>query len=465
MYCVKNRNTLDTVASLYMVYVGASTNRTLTGQGFGTKMVGLRCALDGIRFARASHDEIGPYIAHYEIEPYQLGRRAVVVVRRPEGAEERIPMTVDVNMVASGWSENSLGRGYPTIREMVLDAADEDRDFVIDQCPDIDFSPPGWTYTFVDETQDLQYLMRAPDYYFRRMRDTDVTWITREVGIAPCSTRNETRVFVTAGDDPVVAYVAWSSGDPGPTPAFDYIMRESADTKWTALPKRLVENIDHVKDVIVNALANYAEPQVLAATMRSAAGHGWESNFRWPSYSWQWNSRLLADAVRVYADGKPLHYTKDDSTFDLARERGIDLAIGPKWLYEAARTVNYETGMKSLGLRDHGEIRILNSMDALDRDVLNSALAMLERRFPHVNWNSHTYRAIEADRTLGIHIDRDGQEDTIGILFVGHASTKQVAETIIHEQTHHYRDDRNSTKVSTHDLGFANSMAEMLLGE
>jgi len=63
LYCVKNKNTLTAVAEEYMLMLGASTSRDLTGQGLGTKFIGIRAAVDGLMFGRASWDREGAYLA------------------------------------------------------------------------------------------------------------------------------------------------------------------------------------------------------------------------------------------------------------------------------------------------------------------------------------------------------------------------------------------------------------------
>ena len=487
--CVKNRNTTQgLVAKEYMLMLGASTNRGLTGQGLGTKMAGVQAHLDGLTFARGSHDETGPYLAWYETEGYAINgterRRVVLKIQRPGGEVESHQMTVDTNMFQSAWANNSIGRQYPIIREPILDAADEDPHFKIDKVDKIEFSPRGWTYTYVEipDDQDLPdeersaigLVLDTPDYYFRKLHD--VTWLSSTVGIGDMSSVNETRLYITAEGAPL-AYVGFSTGDPSPESAFDYVLRETDGTKWASMPKRTLESSYDAQQHIRAALMECTDHQVLLKVFRKIIDGGWEKSFNW----WgTWNNiTTVRKALDIICGNRPIVAEDDEIVAMRATLEGVEFKRLPVILYELGKLAGMETLLMRMGMRESGETRY-SPMSALEKKVLAAARANLSKRMPWVDCSTHLYLAIDSD-FLGVHNRDYSGSDVIGLNFdkmislVGHRlSLEQImdepglrsalileAEAIIlHEMTHHKRIE-SSMEDHNHGDGFVKDLARV----
>jgi len=473
---IENRNTTsDLVPVEMMLMVGASSNRGLTGQGFGTKFVGIKAADDKIIFGRASEDEKGSYLAWYEIEPYMSGSvqrdRAVLVVQRDSGSE-RIPMTVDVNMVQSGWSRHLLGDDYPSIREPILDAADEDAEFKINTCTEMTYAPKGHTWTYIEQTPGLADVMEVPGYYF--CRGDRITWISSGVGVAPVSSMNEAQVFVTAGNPPTVAYACWSTGrdeehEAVPDPAFDYVLLETDTQKWVSMPKRLLEDSHAALIAIRDALCTTTNVDVLVKVLSNVVEGGWEASaLSWPTQGYYWNRTTLIEALKRVAKGRPIHYTDSDLLFDSAEGQGHNPIALPQWMYTVGKDIaNLTTVHAVLGIRESGEIGLRN-LTSEERASLLLAMQWLETNLPWELWRSgHTFFAIDADEESwveGLHTTVAGGKDVIAINFkCGAAETvRGLATIIVHQRVHHLM-NQDTLKSDYHGDVFANTTANVLL--
>ena len=475
LLCVKNKNTLSHVAEQYMLYVGASTNRNesggLSGQGLGTKFVGIRSAVDGRIFGRASWDQEGAYLAWYETEEYDkgdstTGTRAVLVVKRPESGVTRTPMTVDTNLVESGWSQHLLGDAYPTIREVIIDAVDEDPDFRIDQCDEMSYAPEGETWTFVEQTKDLAAIMRVPTYYFRR--GDEISWIGDNVGVAPLSSMNEAQIYVTAGDDPRLAYVCWSSGrEKGqevPDAAFDYVLKERPGATWVSMPKRLLENVYNAHREIIKAICWTDDGDVMTTVLRNVLNGGWEAEFDWPTASYSWNRPTLAFALGQITGGRPIHYA-EDLLFMTAKASGHSPIVLPPWMYKVGKELcNLTTVHGLLNVREDGEV-IVRSPDADERNRLLEAFAWLKKHMPWQDWRSgHVFMVMETDDDsdiTGLHL-KDREVIAINLGHEQADTARGVAKAIIHEYAHH-KEGRDSSTNNFHSEYFADLLVELMM--
>lgn len=468
-----NRNTTSSsglVAKEYMLILGASTMRGLTNQGLGTKMVGIQCMMRGMEFARASHDGDGPYMAWYEKEPYSLGHRAVLVIRRPGKELERIPMTVDVHMFDDGWSENILGNNYPLVREPVLDAADEGK-FDIKIVNSMEFAPAGYTCTYVEIPAEkdselgyntVEHVVEMFSYYFHR---TDsVTWLTKHVGYARGVTVNETRIFITAGDAPI-AYVAYSTGDPSPEAAFDWILRETPDRKFASMPKRLLEDFYAAQGLIQDAISKIEDAKDLAMVFQSMSNGGFEKDFRMPD--WGWNLELVREATRLAFGNRLPHNSRDDVVAEAAKLRGMRFAVIPQSLYNVLIKAGVKTLAATLGYRAKGTV-VIKQMDQGQKIALNKAVVALRKNMPWISTQGHIFMALESDYDGGRHIRDHQGMDVIAINF---SPTKQdhivdieryITLVILHELVHHRRNE-NSTENGWHDNDFANEVISLMM--
>lgn len=468
---VRNKNTLNAVAEEYMLYLGASTDRDLTGQGLGTKFVGIRSAVDGLKFGRASWDKNGCYLAWYEIEPVQFGdgsnrERAVLVVKRPTGTK-RFPMTVDTNLVLSGWTRHPMGNAFPTIREAILDAADEDPHFKIAKAEEMTYSPHGETWTFVEETKELADLMEVPTYYFHHA--DDIEWLTRNVGVGTVSSVNEAQIFVTAGEKPTIAYAAWTSGrdpkDAVPNPVYDYVLRESGDQKWASMPKRLLEDASSARRTITEALMRTDNVDVLAKVLNSVVNGGWEADLPWSSNEYYWGStNTVRAAFDKVVQGRPIHNTNEDNLFDMAKRMGKRPVALPQWMYDVCKKqLGFETVHNALDLREKGEVQIVH-LDANQRNRLMGALEYLETHYPWQNWRSHVYMSAVTDkgsRLRGLHIPSPQDRIVINFAHPDMDSDREIAKTIVHEMAHHEL-KQNSVNVNYHYDEFSAAIIELL---
>jgi len=466
LFVVKNKNTRKFVGEKYMAIIGASTGGILTGQGMGTKFVGIRSAIDGNIFARASHDSNGPYLAWYEVQPYDIdgdvSEQAVLVVQRPSGTT-RTELQIDTNFVKSAWSKHMLGDAYPTIREVILDAADEDRNFDVNEIDEVCYSPEGETWTFVEKTHDLAELMRVPSYYF--IRGDQITWLNHDVGVSKRSTLNEARIFVTAGDNPSLAYAAWSSGikpeDAVPDTAFDYVLRENKKGKWASMPKRLIEDVSKAFKTITEALMRTDNHDILSVVFRNLINGGWENDLPWKTYSYLWNTEACRLAFSKAAKGRPVHYTTEDNFYAAADISGFHPISVPTWMYEVAKMVGYTTVKNILNVRDSGESRI-TVLNGDNRVLVKEALEFLNERFPWGDWGrGHVFRSLESDNFTSVHTDAGGV-DTIAINFAEAETVHKVAMRIVHEITHHAL-SRDSMDDNWHSDGFNETLADLLL--
>lgn len=487
---IKNRNnTSGMLAQEFLIMLGASTNRGLTGQGVGTKMSGVQARLNGLGWYRASHDTSGPYLAWYDLEDYMIGdsqrKRVVVKIQRNGGEPEAFRTTVDANMFQSAWADNAIGRHYPIIREIILDAADEDADFSITETDSVELAPEGWTYTYIEipemddeceraeECSSIMAVVRYPDYYFRKL--DDVKWLSGTVGIGDLSSTNETRIYITAEGAPI-AYVGYSSGDGTPEPAYDYILKETATTKWASMPKRMLEDIGGASDAIANAIVNFPNPDVVERILRSVIAGGWESTLNWWR-TWR-NSAIVRIAMTRITGGAPIVSKNAGSPIILrAQLDGMRFFELPVPLYDIGRKLGLETIEAALGIRAEGET-ITRKMTLLEAKIFSIARDAIAKRMPWVSTSGHVYRAIESDY-YGIHHHARG-EDVIGINFAKlaprtgytleqsdgdsakmHAIAKEVCATILHELTHHQRAE-NAVEDHVHGTAFIRDFAELV---
>jgi len=378
-------------------------------------------------------------------------------------------MTVDTNLVESGWSQHLLGDAYPMIREVILDAADEDRNFRIDECDKMTYSPMGETWTYVEKTDDLAALMEVPGYYFRR--GDEITWLDHEVGIAPLSSMNECQIFCTAGKDPRLAYAAWSSGRKSgqevPDPAYDYVLRETADKKWVSMPKRLLEDVSAAQSAVTSSVMGCDNVDVMARVLQNVLDGGYEAGFRWSTNEWDWHKPTAKQAFDRLTDGgkRPIHYSRDDALFERAEMTGAKPLWMPKWMYDVGRKVcGAVTVHNILNVRESDEVGY-RVPTAEERQLLMGALEFLSKSMPWQDWRGgHIFIALETDRkTLaGLHIT-GGDSDKIGINFScsENNTVRGVAKTIIHEMVHH-KMRQNSAKSNWHADAFAENMLDMM---
>jgi hypothetical protein len=485
----KNRNTTkDVVATEFMLMVGASTNRGLTGQGVGTKMAGIQAHLKGLEFARASHDVNGPYMAWYETEPYQINgtvhRRVVMMLKRPGEEVERHPMTIDANMFESSWAENSIGQDYNIVREPLLDAADEDPDFKIEYSRSIEFAPKGETWTYLEipgggREEDAEYvnsirmILKYPDYFFRRT--ADVTWLTDHVGYADVSSSDEARLYITAemtaGGTAPIAYVGYSNlGDAFPkAAAFDWILRETRRQKWAAIPKRTVEDVGQAKRSISDALKAIGDKRVLATVFKSMCNGGWEASVGLPYGNYGWDLGVVRGAFAILTGGKPVHDSREDAIYEMARMRGEPPFVVTKSLYALAKKAGVATVSMAMGVRESGETRV-KPLSAKERMILKEAMLGATKKMPWLDWNQgHTFMAIESD-FAGIHSTYGGQ-DIIGINFSQIAKNypnrdamlSEIVGTVLHELVHH-RLNNDSLSNDFHYEEFMFGMERLVTG-
>ena len=464
LFVVKNKNTREYVADDYMAIIGASTSRTLTGQGLGIKFVGIRAAIDGIRFARASHDSDGPYLAWYEIEDYDLDgderKRAVLAVQRPGGTTRRA-LDIDTNFVMSAWSNHMLGNDYPTAREIILDAVDEDKDFVIEEASGMEYSPPGQTWTYFEKTKNLASLMRRPGYFF--VRGDQVAWIDGTIGVTPSATLNEARMFVTAGEVPTLAYAAWSSGihaqDAVPDAAFSYVLRETESDKWASMPKRLVEDVAKAHKQVCEALMKCKDADVLGKVFRNVINGGWETGLPWKTYDYYWNKDTAKKALSKATGARPVHPNDNDAYFETAERLGYDPVEVPSWMYEVAKFSGYRTVANMLNIREAGEIRIVPAT-AEQRRIVRGALEFLEAVYPWTDWrNGHVFSSLEADHQPSVHVMSG--VDTIALNFGLGLNEQSAAKLIVHETAHHGL-GVNSANDNWHPERFSEALLDLM---
>ena len=471
----KNKNSRPNIDVRYMLNLGASTERGLTGQGMGVKYAGILGVANGLRFARSSHDTRGAYIAEYKSKPVQLDdgsthEQAYLQVTREDGVED-MDMTVFVHMVKSAWGKLDLGDDYPLVREPVLDAADEDPGFVVEECDEICFAPPGETWTFVTKNEQTAQIVRYFTYYFHQ--EDDITWLSEDVGIAEVSSQGETRFFITAEDAPL-AYVAWtnfSEGQPSPEPAFDYIFREHSGQKYASLPKRIIENPNDCSSAIVAGMKRCRDADVLETFFRAVLSKGFESTLYLNQYGW-YEKEAIRDAVSRIANNRPI-WTRRDFLYLEARRRGYNpYIIDNEHLFDIASRAGYQTVAEVLDIVKEGGARMV-PMTKKQKQTYSMAMRLVKEKVPHYNWPSHTIMALEIspiDRenkriTLGLHNPHCEAGDVIAINFTDHDSVEDVAETIIHEYAHHHAIHLNlmpDYESDMHGYEFAKAMQKML---
>lgn len=467
---IGNKNKEKNVPVELMIYIGASRERGNTGQGFGSKITGALALRNMLEFARASNDSEGSYICRVASHADKWDELDVEVidleVQRPDRPDIEVrPTTMLVSMADNAWANNPLGDSYPIVREIILDAADEEPGFTIDVVQDIDFAPPGYTYTYITLTnQDDGFpdggtsdVVDSYDYYFK---STDlVTWLTTTVGIAPATSRDEVRIFITSDDNPL-AYVAFSSGDiPGHTPAYDYVMRESSDKKWASMPKRLLENYHDVIQHIAQAIP-HGDGDVYEAVFRSIMDNGFESTFNLPHYGWDNDARDQA-MIRV-THGAAVCINKHDGPVKDAIAAGINVVEVSSAMYDLVQQFSGRTVEVALrGGRSEHQFKPLQKEHS---GIVNDALAYLEIEFDRDWRHGHLFMDLDSPTKDSMHSPDFGKKDVIGInmdrvLGHGDADDIVIARLIIHEITHHELGDDSGY----HSTAFVEMMAKVVL--
>jgi hypothetical protein len=457
-----------------MQYLGASDDRELTGQGFGSKYAGTLCLAKGLEFVRASEDaERGRYILEFGQDAVairdSLEPSVALSVRFESGESEILPTTMLVRMATSAWGEHPLGNDYSILREVVLDAADEDAEFEVDMAEQIDFAPKGWTYTYVTATSQLKQLVELFGYYFKRGKA--ITWLSDRVGITPCSSVDETRIFVTTRDSDV-AYVAYTTGDGGKEPVFDYVIAETDRKKLVSLPKRLIEKMGEVHRLIANAIQTTANVDSLAVFFSGASASGWEM-YAVPFYKSGWaNQAAIRKAVRKVTD-LPIHHDVVDVAVLEANATGVSFRTFPQPLYEAAASAGITTLFDSLTKITDPTKETLRSLAEHERLMINKALALLEERFgegfgERSGATQHLFMRLQGGRANARHAGDYGGHDVIAVNF-GKLSLDQseggqvmwVARRIVHELGHHLAHDEDDS--DWHSISYISGLIHAVL--
>ena len=475
--CFKNKNRGEggRLDLAYLENMGASSSvfdeRSLTGQGLGTKLSAGMLAVAGQRLIRSSHDKFGPYKAWYEKETYQIEgkdrERLVLVIERDDGEIERRKLTVDLNLFKNAWGRTPLGSSYVVFREPLLDAADEDSDFQVELCDQVSFSPEGETWTYIPFLSGLGEILKTKDYYFRKVNG-NVTWLSDHVGYSDVSTVQETRLYITAMGASV-AYVAWTNSpvkedgtqDPGAEPAFDWFLREDSRTKFASLPDRIVKDVSTAHDAIENAIKKSDDPDFLAAIFKSIINGGWESELYFGSHNYGWRLGAVAQAFDKIRDGKPVHDIKDALYQESLFRRGQSCFLVGEKLYGLAKAAGVPTLAEAMNVRDKGEM-LVRGMKGPEKSLYSIVLGNLRKKMPWVSMAGHQVVAIEHEDRLGVHLPDFGGRDTIGLNFelIGNDAS-MMTQTIIHELAHH-NDGWDSSKHNYHNMSFIQAMERLV---
>lgn len=464
----RNRNRVDLPIKMLLL-IGASDDRDgNTGQGFGTKMSAASCLVQGLEFVRSSHDEDGAYIARFvavdEMIRDKVEPRIALDVERRSGEKEVYETGMLVRMARNGWATHPLGDDYSIVREIVLDAADEDRNFEVGKTDTIEFAPSGWTYTYITLTPQIEEVVDCFDYYFKDVER--IKWVSSRVGITASSAEHEARCFLM-GESAPLAYAAWNNlgGDPdrrAPEAAYDYVLIETESDKLASLPKRVIERETHMRWLIFQSMCNYGTKEQLAAVFRSVQKDGWEADaFWWGDNYWEESPNARA-AMRVVTDGKVIGQQFDAATREAIRV-GKDICIVDSILAKVADAAGMVMAKDIVYKDDRREFKAMTNDDRIKLELAWGALAGWFGEDFAGRWrDSHIYYSINGSDEAAIHNPSYGGSDVIGIRFT--REPEQIARSIVHELGHHLTKERHGMEADYHDETFSRAIVDLVTG-
>jgi len=467
---VKNRNRRNLPLQM-LVLLGATDDRASeggnTGQGFGTKYSAASCLANGLRYVRSSEDVKGRYVAEYKAKAISIEGRDVprhqiyLDVKRSVGSEV-VETSMLTEMVGNAWADQVLGLGYAIMREVILDASDEDDDYTVEFADSIDFAPRGETWTYISAADKMPDGSDGPAeiarefQYFFKSRDR-LTRIGPRVLVSNASSVNEVRIFLTA-QRTKVGYVAYSSGDGVPTPVFDYVIEESKDEKLASVPDRVVRSSDKAFTIIYEAFQK-ADAAMLSQIFGGVLNNSWESRFHWMVSNWKWDKDIVREALKAVTGGRPVHNNDGDLFAREAHYQKVRYVVLPDTLYQLAEYVGMTLLKDCLNVVDP-EKEVLRSPSREESNLIGRAVAALATR--GISSKGHIFMVIDGgkagERTMGLHDPQYGGKDVIALhlerikrYLEGPTEENKIAQVIVHELAHHedafgYGDDYHSAE-------------------
>ncbi len=177
---------------LYLSLLGVSTKNDMRDMsqggwfGSGTKFAPVAALNLGMQILVTSWDDTGSYYVRYTTRSLDLPSGTVHEIVRVIGdqtgksVEEPTGLTLHA---CKNW-QVPIGadtkKAFRVFREYLRNAVDADPlGFVVDECDQLDWAPKGWTYVYVQATDELRAMLASPSRYFKYLPGARSTLIQR----------------------------------------------------------------------------------------------------------------------------------------------------------------------------------------------------------------------------------------------------------------------------------------------